>query len=303
MKPSKKTAAKAVAKAAAKDWGDKKKGSSPPVSNKKGAKDAPQKPLKGKDSGKVVAKDTKPKKKKRQKSDYAPLFHTTSHNYGVGNDLPPKQRDLRRYVRWPKYIQLQRHKRVLLKRLRVPPSINQFRYTVDRHLKKEIFRLALRYRPESKMQMRKRLKEEALRKLKNPKAPPSFPGYRLYRGAQRVTRLIEKKQAKLVLIAHDVDPIEIVLFMPSLCKKLGVPWCIIRGKANLGQLVGRKTSTCAAFVDIRAKDKPRFEKLCQSIQIAYNDRYDEISKKWGGLQLSKKSRAKALKRKKLAEKK
>jgi large subunit ribosomal protein L7Ae len=39
-------------------------------------------------------------------------------NFNIGNDIQPK-RDLTRYVRWPKYITLQRKKQVLLKRLKV----------------------------------------------------------------------------------------------------------------------------------------------------------------------------------------
>ena len=36
-------------------------------------------------------------------------------------------------------------------------------------------------------------------------------------GLNHVTTLIENKKAKLVIIAHDVDPIELVVFLPALC--------------------------------------------------------------------------------------
>ena len=48
----------------------------------------------------------------------------------IGGDIQPK-RDLGRFVRWPKYIKLQRQKRILYQRLKVPPSINQFTQTLD----------------------------------------------------------------------------------------------------------------------------------------------------------------------------
>ena len=51
----------------------------------------------------------------------------------AGQDIQPK-RDLSRFVRWPKYIRLQRQRAVLLKRLKVPPPINQFSEGVDRQL-------------------------------------------------------------------------------------------------------------------------------------------------------------------------
>ena len=46
------------------------------------------------------------------------LIAKKPRNFSVGNDIQPK-RDLTRYVKWPKYINLQRKKRVLLQRLKV----------------------------------------------------------------------------------------------------------------------------------------------------------------------------------------
>ena len=42
------------------------------------------------------------------------------------------RRNLSRYVRWPKYIRLQRQRQVLYERLKVPPAINQFRFALDK---------------------------------------------------------------------------------------------------------------------------------------------------------------------------
>ena len=51
-------------------------------------------------------------------------------------------------------------------------------------------------------------------------------------GVNRVTTQVEKKKAQLVVIAHDVDPIEIVLFMPTLCRRMGVPYCIVKDRVR-----------------------------------------------------------------------
>lgn len=56
-------------------------------------------------------------------------------------------------------------------------------------------------------------------------------------GINHVTELIEEGKAKLVVIAHDVDPIEMMVFMPALCRKKGIPYAFIKGKARLGKLV------------------------------------------------------------------
>lgn len=56
------------------------------------------------------------------------LFFSTM---STGQDIQPK-RNLSRFVKWPKYIRLQRQRAVLLKRLKVPPPINQFSQALDR---------------------------------------------------------------------------------------------------------------------------------------------------------------------------
>ena len=49
----------------------------------------------------------------------------------IGCHIQPK-RDLTRFVKWPKYVQLQRQRRILYQRLKVPPSIHQFSHTMDK---------------------------------------------------------------------------------------------------------------------------------------------------------------------------
>ena len=108
-------------------------------------------------------------------------------------------------------------------------------------------------------------------------------------GVNTVTTLVENKKAQLVVIAHDVDPIELVVFLPALCRKMGVPYCIIKGKARLGRLVHRKTCTTVAFTQVNSEDKSALAKLVEAIRTNYNDRYDEIRRHWGGSVLGPKS--------------
>lgn len=73
----------------------------------------------------------------KQTQEKSGLFERTPRNFTIGNDIQPK-RDLTRFVKWPRYIVLQRQKRVLLKRLKVPPAINQFTFTADANQSKNL---------------------------------------------------------------------------------------------------------------------------------------------------------------------
>mmetsp|Transcript_8040 Transcript_8040/g.25526 ORF Transcript_8040/g.25526 Transcript_8040/m.25526 type:complete len:107 (+) Transcript_8040:69-389(+) len=85
------------------------------------------------------------KKKKAQKN---PLFEKTPRNYRIGGDIQPK-RDLSRFVKWPKYIRLQRMKRIMLLRLKMPPAINQFNSSIDKNQAAPLSKLIKKYVPVS----------------------------------------------------------------------------------------------------------------------------------------------------------
>merc|ERR1712190_709417 len=99
--------------------------------------------------GKKVAAAPLAVKKPEQKRVVNPLFEKRPKNFGIGQDIQPK-RDLTRFVRWPKYIRLQRQKAVLQKRLKVPPMINQFSQCLDKQSAAAFFKLAQQYRPENR---------------------------------------------------------------------------------------------------------------------------------------------------------
>jgi ribosomal protein L7Ae-like RNA K-turn-binding protein len=76
---------------------------------------------------------------------------------------------------------------------------------------------------------------------------------------------------------------------------MGVPYCIIKGKARLGHLVHRKTCTTVAFIQVNSEDKGALAKLVEAIRPNYNERYDEIRRHWGGNVLGPKSVARIAK--------
>lgn len=236
------------------------------------------------------------KKQARQKALLAkkndPLVLARPRNFGIGHSVQPK-RDLTRYVRWPRYIRLQRQRAVLYKRLKIPPTINQFKsYTLERQSAVQLFRLLDKYRPEDKKAKRDRLRQLAKDKLKGDKTPAKRPPVVQF-GVNKVTTLIEQKRAQLVVIAADVDPIELVLHLPTLCRKMGIPYCIVRGgRARLGRVVRKKTASAVAIENVNPEDKTTLNKLAEVIRTNFNDRQETIRKQWGTRKLSSKSKIK-----------
>ncbi len=75
---------------------------------------------------------TPAKKQPDWKLTHKHLFEKDARDFRVGRDLQPK-RDLSRFVKWPRYIRLQRQRAILKKRLKVPPAINQFTHTLEKN--------------------------------------------------------------------------------------------------------------------------------------------------------------------------
>merc|ERR1712211_10320 len=94
-------------------------------------------------------------------------------------------------------------------------------------------------------------------------------------GVNTVTTLVEKKKAQLVVISNDVDPIELVMFLPAPCR--------------------RKNTSCLAITQVESNDRATLSKLIETVKTNYNERHEEIRRHWGGGSLGSKSAAKVAK--------
>ena len=211
---------------------------------------------------KIKNAQAKPKKEKIMTQKH-PLSQPSPKNFRFGNDVRPRIVKSR-FVKFPRYVQLQRQKRILMKRLKCPPALAQFFDPLDKDETNKIFKILEKYTPETKKEKKERLKNEAKEEKGKEKKDGKKPIVLKY-GLNHVTYLIEQKRAKLVLIAADVDPIETVVFLPTLCKTMDVPYAIVSSKARLGNLVGKKTTTCLALTDFK-DNAAELENYCKNFR-------------------------------------
>jgi len=240
--------------------------------------------------GKKVAANPAAKKTIVKKGEKNPLFESRKKNFGIGGGQFHR-RDLTRYVKWPKYVRLQRQRRVLLLRLKVPPAIAQFQRTADKNAATQLFKLLHKYRPETELAKAKRLHTVAAAKKEGKDtAAESKAPLAVKFGLSEVVRAVEKKKAKLVVIAHDVEPIELIVWLPALCRKMDVPYVIVKSKSRLGAVVHKKTVSAVALTDVSKEDKNELTTLSGLFQEQFN-RNTETRRTWGGGILGPKSLA------------
>lgn len=68
------------------------------------------------------------------------------------------------------------------------------------------------------------------------------------KGVNEATKQVERRQAKLVVMAEDISPEEILAHMPLLCEDRGVPYLYVPSKEELGAASGLMVSTAAVAI-------------------------------------------------------
>merc|ERR1719210_610928 len=198
-------------------------------------------------------------------------------------------------MKWPKYIRVQRQEQILKHRLKVPPAIALFDRAADKSLANEAFNLFKHYQPPTRAQRKQRVRELAKAKAEG-KEIQQDKEPRIKFGLNHVTNLVQKKRAQIVLIAHDVEPLELVFWLPTLCYKMGVPFIIVKGKAALGNLVRMKTATCVALTKVRNADNPELATLCEKVRAISNENFEKSRTKPRLAEMGVKNKAKLKKR-------
>jgi len=89
---------------------------------------------------------------------------------------------------------------------------------------------------------------------------------KIKKGTNETTKAVEKGLAKLVLIAEDVDPEEIVMHLPPLCEEKNIPYLYVPSKAELGRAAGIDVAAASACIVEPGEAKNLVEGIAKEIE-------------------------------------
>jgi large subunit ribosomal protein L7Ae len=72
---------------------------------------------------------------------------------------------------------------------------------------------------------------------------------KIRKGTNETTKTIERGKAKLVLIAEDVNPPEVVAHLPLLCDERKAPYVYVPEKQRIGEALGLTVGSAAAAIE------------------------------------------------------
>ena len=85
------------------------------------------------------------------------------------------------------------------------------------------------------------------------------------KGANEATKSIESGMAKLVLIAADVEPEEVVMHLPEICKEKEIPFVFIATKKEIGEACGIPVSCAAVSIEKPGNGSEMLNSVCDKV--------------------------------------
>ena len=87
---------------------------------------------------------------------------------------------------------------------------------------------------------------------------------KIKKGSNEVTKAIERGTAKLVVVAQDVQPKEIVMHIPLLAKEKNIPYAEVPTKDDLGASAGMQLGTAAVAIVQEGDAKKLVEEIIKA---------------------------------------
>jgi len=89
---------------------------------------------------------------------------------------------------------------------------------------------------------------------------------KIRKGTNEATKSIERGRARLVLIAENVEPPEIVAHLPLLCDERKAPYVFVPEKQRIGQAVGLMVGSAAASIEEPGDGKELLDEIVSKLK-------------------------------------
>ncbi len=87
---------------------------------------------------------------------------------------------------------------------------------------------------------------------------------KIRKGTNEVTKAIERGTAKLVVVAKDIQPPEIIMHLPLLCKEKNIPCVEVPSKEELGAAAGLQVATSSVAITEAGESTPIIKEIATS---------------------------------------
>jgi large subunit ribosomal protein L7Ae len=88
---------------------------------------------------------------------------------------------------------------------------------------------------------------------------------KIKKGLNEVTKAVERSQAKIVVIATDANPAELIMHIPILCDEKEIKCVVAGNREELGAAVGLSVGTVAVVVTEEGSAKDDLAKFVESL--------------------------------------
>ena len=89
---------------------------------------------------------------------------------------------------------------------------------------------------------------------------------KLRKGINETTKSVERGLAKLVVIAEDVEPEEIVMHLPMLCDEKKIEYAYVPSKLELGKAAGIKVAASSVAIEELGEGEKEFNEIVERIR-------------------------------------
>jgi len=89
---------------------------------------------------------------------------------------------------------------------------------------------------------------------------------KIKKGTNETTKAVERGTAKLVIVAKDVNPKEIIMHLPALCEEKEIPFVPVKSREELGTAAGLAIPTSAVTIVQEGDAKALIDEIASKLK-------------------------------------